>query len=172
MKYKIEWLEKKSEEWFIVSLTDESGKQTTDVSINAKSKTGESFPYFAELKAGETVEGELWQSQKNKWYLFPPKPVNTQSKPNFTPKTGMIKQAQERKEQMISVAQGNKELGIKISSTMRMAVDCALGEYNSGRGYTYGDSLGENIKGWRKWLWEHWEAEDKDFEPFPSNDDY
>lgn len=107
MKIKIEWLETKNPEWKVATITHPDGAKI-DVSINKVSKKGEHFPNFDTLKADDEVEGELWQSEKGTWYLFPPKPVS--NKPAFVgggmkmmeQKARNIEQAQERKAESIS----------------------------------------------------------------------
>lgn len=108
MKFKIEWMEKKSPEWFVANLTDESGNETKEVSINKVNKKGEVFPNFDDLMTGGTVEGEPWTSGVGKNYLFAPKPEGAK-RPNMDrimdKKTQSIEVAQERKNINIEKAQ-------------------------------------------------------------------
>src|SRR3990167_8509819 len=96
---KITWVENKNEDWKLATL-EENGATYEEVSINRKSKKGELFQNFDGLMPGSETEGVLWQSQAQKWYLFPPKPKL--EKPNFMKnRSSDIKQAMEKKEASI-----------------------------------------------------------------------
>lgn len=62
----------------------------------------------------------------------------------------------DKKAENIEKAQGNKELGIMTSSTIRMAVDIALAEVNSAQMFDEGVFKGR-ITYWRKWLVSEWD---------------
>lgn len=162
MKYTIDWSEKKNQDWVLATLTDASGNKLQDVSINRTSKKGEVMPSFDDIKSGGTIEGELWTSNSGKHYLFPPKPEGV--KPPMR-SAGQITKAMETKAQNIATAQENKELGIKIASTMSLAVNIVIASLKS-------DDIIDNsiikglIKDWRSWLWQEWDKEDKDYPPF------
>lgn len=165
---KIEWAENKSVDWKVCTVVNESGATIENVSANRKNKKGEIFPNFDGITPGAEVEGELWQSSADKWYLFAPKPKGEGmgSRPAWAKKPDMTK-VMEKKEASIEKAQDNKAEGIKISSTMRMAVDLALAEAEGARheGNT-GFDFSESIMRWRVWLWNTWEADDSKFPPF------
>lgn len=83
---------------------------------------------------------------------------------------GMITKAMETKKESIEHFTDKKELGIKISSTMRMAVDCAIS--NLGNKQFQPLEMENLIIYYRKWLWMHWDAKDEDFEPFLDRNPY
>lgn len=155
-------MEKKSADWIVATL-ECGGNVTKDVSINRNDKkTGAvAFPTFDEIQSGRTVEGELWNSPAGKWYLFAPKASKSGGNGAFRQK--QIEDTMEKKAVYIGQAQGNKELGIKVSSTMRMAVDLVVAEGLEGR---VEDGIKNAIQEWRAWLWMEWDKEDKDFPPF------
>lgn len=123
-KYKLDWVEKKNIDWVVVSI--EGDGQPKEVSINRKSKTGELFPNFDGIQPGAEVEGELWQSNAGKWYLFPPKPITT---PSGAPrgsggafKAQQIDKHETRKEGFIEKIVHTKEESIKMAGAQRDAV--------------------------------------------------
>lgn len=114
---------------------------------------------------GQEVTGDLVTKVNGQFTnrtLYPAKTYKS-----FQAKPGAIKEAMATKAQNISAAQDNKAEVIKISSTMRMAVDCAIaeGEHAKYEGNT-GFDFQEAIKRWRQWLWLEWSKEDKDYPPF------
>ena len=155
MKYQIDWSEKKTtttgKAVMSATLKDETGATYDKVSIWSD------FPDYANLMTGHSVEGEIITNDKGYKSL----------KPVFAPKQGgngaykqkVMDDAMEKKAGYITQAQGNKEMGIKVASTMRMAVDLAIADDSP-------TPLAEKILFWRKWTWEHWDAEEKDFNPF------
>lgn len=158
MKLKLNWVENKSPDWKIVSVIAPDGFETKDVSVNKVSKKGEVFPNFDNLAAGQEVEAVMWKSPSNKWYLFPPQ---AESPRGGAPRGqyGGINKAMETKKENIKDFQENKQESIKMSQTLRDAVQLAIAE---------GKPNQENILRWRKWLWENFEANDSMFDPFPS----
>lgn len=163
MKYKVQSLEVKrvealGKDKMNADLVDIQGNEVSNVTI------WQDFPDFKTITFGSEVDGTLKPAKDPKYgpTLYPEKNPNG----TFKRSPAAITKAMEKKEQSIEKFQGNKELGIKISSTLRMAVDIALAEYNNGRAFTYGENLGEAILEWRAWLWRYWDAEDKDFLPF------
>ena len=148
-KVKIEWIEKKNEDWKVAAL-NENGTMHQEVSINRKSKSGEEFPNFDNLQAGQEVEGELWKSGAGKEYLFPPK----KEAPRRSP-AGITK-AMETKAQNIEKAQDNKERGIMTSSSIRMATDIVLALLQRETILDEGAIKGE-IKRWRNWFIAEWD---------------
>lgn len=163
MRYSTQWVENKSPDWKIVSVTGVDGTKLTDASVNRVNKKGEVFPNFDAIIPGYEFEAEPWKSEVGKQYLFAPKVQGTQNKSSggAYKGSGGIAKAQEKKAEMIAEAQGNKELGIKISSTLRMAVDLAIAEGNNAE-----ETLEQSILKWRKWLWSEWSKTDGDFSPF------
>lgn len=104
--FKVEWLEVKSPEWKVATLSDEKGTQYTDVSINAVSKKGEPFPNFENISLETPVIGVLWTSPSGKHYLFPPKANVGHSRASGGAfKTEQIKEAQASKARSIAEAQ-------------------------------------------------------------------
>ncbi len=149
---------------------------TTDGATTTQEVTlWSSFPDFANLKDGDVVTGELEikvnGQYTNKTLTFPNKaPGGAYKKPQVN-----MEKVMEKKEQSIGKFQDNKELSIKISSTMRMAVELTIAEIGgngnnaavlNGKTYT---AFETTILKWRKWLWENWDAKDTDFDPFPSD---
>lgn len=159
MKYSLEWLEKKTtkvgDKWN-ATVKDEKGATYENVTLWLKD--------WSDAMAGMEVEGELVIKQNGQYENKTLQRNKTYSQ--WKPKTSAttpagIKVAQERKAEFIEKAQDNKELGIKVSSTMRMAVDLALGD-----GEMEQTTRKETIKFWRQWLWNEWDKTDKDFPPF------
>lgn len=162
---KINWLERKNPDWIKAQVINESGATINDVSISRVSKKGEAFPNFDNLVPGQDVNGVLWQSQAGAWYLFPPRPQTSAG--GAYKSSGAMSKVMEKKAENISVAMDKKELAIKIASTMRMAVDCAIA--NLGNKQFQPIEMENLITYYRKWLWERWDANDGDFSPFPSS---
>lgn len=108
------------------------------------------------------VEGEYVEKQNGQWLnknLYPPKEEKPAGKFG-----GGVAKAQETKAAMIKVAQENKDESIKISSTARDAVLCAIAEYEKDK--TNLSTLEELIEKWRKYLWMNWEKTNTDYPPF------
>lgn len=126
-----------------------------------------SFPDFANLKDGDVVMGELEVKQNGQYTnktLNYPKPANSSPRGSYAAKGPAVEKAMERKEASIGKFQDNKELSIKISSTMRDAVLLAIAEFNADGGKNNTThSLDELILKWRKWLVEHWSDADVPF---------
>jgi hypothetical protein len=107
--------------------------------------------------SGDIFEGELEKNDKGFWRIKKPKtglPAQA-GNPNF--KTQQIKEAMDTKRQDVARSMDRKDISIKISSTMRDAVQLAIAE---------GQPNEETIEKWRAWLWTNWDKEDKDFPPF------
>lgn len=154
-KYQVDWVESKGPDWKVAKLVNLPG----DVSINRTNKKGEVFPGFDEIMPGKEIEGEFWNSPSGKGYLFPPKAPKSSFKGNSM---AVVEKTQEG----VKVAQQNKELGIKVSSTMRMAVDLAIAQTESKSILDNNLTLEEKVLKWRKWLWLEWDKNDTDFPPF------
>lgn len=101
--------------------------------------------------AGNVFEGELEKNDKGYWRIK----KQASRKPNFD-------NVMKKKEESIGKFQDNKELSIKLASTLRMAVDLTIAMTPEQRETT----MEETIKKWRAWLWSEWDKEDKDFNAF------
>lgn len=66
-------VEKKSNDWLVVSLVNSAGDLIENVSINRISKKGDLFPNFDDIKQDTKIDGRLWESDSGKQYLFAPK---------------------------------------------------------------------------------------------------
>ncbi len=157
--YTIEWLESKQtstgKNKYDVTLKDDKGVVTDKVTI------WEGFPDFANLRPGHTIDADIVVKQNGQYTNKTAYQTKTYSQ--WKPKAGSIAKAQEVKGEQIHQAQENKELGIKVSSTIRMAVDLAIAEHGEGKtDVTYQNS----IKNYRAWLWTEWDKENKDNPPF------
>lgn len=116
--YSIIKLEKKSNDWYVLSLKNPQGQEETNVSVNRVNKKDEVFPNFDALKEGGTVEGRFWKSDAGKSYLFAPNPV---SAPKGGMTGGMGAKLVEQKSKNIEHAQDRKSESIMISSTAGQA---------------------------------------------------
>jgi hypothetical protein len=168
MKYILEWTENKvtstGKRMMKVTLKDETGALTEDVAI------WDGFPNFVTLKPGEIVEGDLVIKQNGQYEnksLYAPKVAPAGNFGGSMGRSGAIGKAQEIKAQNIEKAQDNKNLGIKVSSTMRDAVliTTTIINSNSTIPVSTGD-IKDMIKEWRRWLWSEFDKEEKDFPPF------
>lgn len=156
MTYKVNTLKVK----YIPSLNKDLAEiEAVDIEGNpVKGSMWADFPNFQSITFGTTFEANLVAKDKNgtTYHTFYPvtKPTNKSARPNMI---AVVKEKQEG----IKIAQENKELGIKVSSTMRMAVDIvtSLGAYQN-------MTTEQSIKHWRSWLWSEWDKQDKDFPPF------
>ena len=119
------------------------------------------FPDFANLQVGSIVRAKLEQNGQY-WNIVSETQSNPRGNAGF--KTAQIEKTMERKEKSISNFQDNKELSIKIASTMRGAIDLAIAEYT--RNPNSLDNLDALIEKWREWLWTHWDVEPDQYVPF------
>lgn len=78
-------------------------------------------------------------------------------------RTGAITAAQNRKSEMISQAQENKEEGIKLSSTIRMATDIVIARGVSGLSE---EEVKAEIEKWRSYFYTNWSEITQDEPPF------
>ena len=121
------------------------------------------FPHFAEIIEGSTIDGELRKNDKGYTNLY-----SNEIKPRGGA-PGAFKQAQieksmEIKAQHISQAQDNKEVGIKVSATMRDAVLIATSLTPD---QWHGTTMQEEVRFWRAWLWTEWDrTSPNDMQPF------
>jgi hypothetical protein len=159
MQYKIEWIEEKEYEgskYAKASITGLDGSKFEEITL------GKEWPNHAELRPGDTIEGNPWQNPKShKWTLYPPKEPNHviySNKPSggaYTPKSSPIKVAMETKRANIQESQEHKDLSIKISSTMRDSVSMAIA--SKGLNDMQDKDFLASILEMRKWLWKHWD---------------
>lgn len=159
MLYKIEWMEKK-----ITS----TGKEKIDATLSDGTHTIEGvtiwadFPNFATLMAGHPIEGNVSEKQNGQYlnrtlYPLAPKPVATTT--SGFKGGGQPAKLMEKKAQQIEHAQDNKSLGIKISSTIRMAVDLTVAQMNKDEILQVDEAMIKGmIKNWRRWLWDEFES--------------
>lgn len=73
MAFLVNKIEKKNNDWYVLSVVNGAGDLVENISVNRTNKKGENFPGFDEIREGEKVEGTLWESPANKLYLFAPK---------------------------------------------------------------------------------------------------
>lgn len=158
LKYNIDWLEEKSPEWKIVSLTNEAGIKYTDVSINKRDKNNIEFPNFDNLKAGDTISGEFWEKpDKSKRYLYPPrieKPVRGGSSFGgvsklMDKKAEQIEKAQERKSESIAYFNATNNAIAIVNEFSKSAIE-------KGLIYTTSDKQ-KDIVEWRDWFLSEYE---------------
>lgn len=117
------------------------------------------FPHYAELREGSTIDGEIRKNDKGYDNLYSNE-IKPKGNPNF--KTQQMEKVMDKKSELISKAQDNKELGIKIASTLRMAVDVATSLTSD---QWQGTTMQEEIKYWREWFWLEW-SNTEDMKPF------
>jgi hypothetical protein len=116
------------------------------------------FPDFANLKEGSVIRGKLEQNGQY-WNLVSETQGKARGGANTGYKTAQIEKVMDKKNESISHFQDNKELSIKIASTMRMAVDIATSMTEA---QWHGTSMEEEIKYWRAWCYSEWETPNKD----------
>lgn len=110
------------------------------------------YPNFANIQEGSQFDGKMVKEGQY-WNLPIDGPT---SRPGASGgfKTAQIKETMDIKRQDIQESQKNKELGIKISSTIRMATDVATSltpeQWQS-------TTMQEEIKFWRAWFWNEWD---------------
>ncbi len=145
-----------------------TGKQVADVTLEGVTGTvtmwGSNWPLNT-ITAFSEVEGDLVPAKDARYgpTLFPARTERPMTGGRSGARGGAgVAAAQERKATMIQEAQGNKELGIKVSSTMRDAVQIALAEPGVMNDH---ENYATRILYWRKWLWEHWD-DTSDYPPF------
>ena len=168
MKYKINWVENKNEDWKVAELIAEDGYKTSDVSINRKNKAGAvQWPNFDQIMPGSELEGNLWKSPTNKWFFYPPKPETARGGANKGQggvyRTQQIKETMQLKQEGIKQSQENKELGIKTASTAAMANAMTIALMGDG---PVDEAVSKKMfLRLREWYWHHWD-DPKDYPPF------
>ena len=160
MQYRIIKLEQKEYEGrkYAKVFVEALDGQTLDASLG--DKWGDKLLTF---KEGDRIEANAWQNPKNeKWSLYPIEDRKPSGGAGGAYKQAVIEKAVARKEEGIARSQDNKEHGIKVSSTMRMAVDLALAEKDDANVL---DTLEEGIRKWRRYCWDNWDVDAKDIDP-------
>lgn len=121
-------------------------------------KTKAEFPGFDQLIPGVEIEGRLWNKPgTDSWTIYPPSKPKTVSGGTFG--GGMGKALMVEKQKGIEHSQDRKEVGIKTSSTIKMAQETALAEI--GRIPFDGEMFKARFQYWRKYYWNNWEYDNK-----------
>lgn len=162
MNYRVNWLEKKNNDWIVANLLD-GETEIKEVSINRTNKKGQVFPKFDDIINGGSVDGELWTSQAGKNYLFEPKPEG--KKGNGAYKEKVIGEAMHRKEESIGKFQDNKEWSIMTASSMNKAIELAIAEMNALTDKNPA-TLASRIINWREWIITNWTVNPNSKSPF------
>lgn len=151
--YKVQKVEIKNADWKVATLLAPDGYPTENVSVNRKNKKGEVFPNFDGIVEGANVEGVLWKSDAQKWYLFAPDEKKAGNGANFANNGGAMRMM-DKKNTNVREAMDAKEKAVKIASTMRDAVLLAIAQHQDPN---VPPNLAEAILQWRQWLWLHWD---------------
>ena len=156
-KYTIKWCEvaktgnSNGRPWSITKMTlvDEEGNETEGVST------------FEAVMNGGSLEGKIITNDKGYLNFIKKLEAPAFIKGNSAYKTQQMEKVMERKESSIGKFQDNKEWSIKVSSTMRDAVQLAVTEYNASQNNpdASGINLEYRIGQWRQWLWNTWDVE-------------
>lgn len=160
MRITIPWVEvatsSKGTSFKKITVETEDGKKYDDAVV---------FPTYSkynEVMPGVTLEGVLADGKEYRGRIGKIlTDGNLGARPASMRSPAAITKAMEKKEASIEKFQDNKELSIKISSTLRMAVDLTIAEYP-----TREIPPAESIKKWREWLWINWDVDDKNMPPF------
>jgi hypothetical protein len=108
--------------------------------------------YYNSFKVGDTIKEEDLLQNGNYWNVKDPN-----RKAGGKGDMGKMMQA---KQEGIALSQKNKEKGIMLSSTIRMAVDLVVAEGMEG-------DVKQRIQTWRSWLIAEWDNDDiTNSEPF------
>jgi hypothetical protein len=163
MKIKLSWVEKKHIDSLNKDLMECDGTDETGKAV--KFTIWSDFPGFNEINAASEIEGNLWEKPgTGKWTLYPPKtPTTSKSSTTGGFKAGMQKMVEE-KNANIRQSQENKELGIKTSSTIRMATDVVIATLANEKIIDESVIKGK-IEMWRRWFWMHWD-DPESYPPF------
>lgn len=112
-------------------------------------------PEYSKVVLGGSIRGKV--VQKGDWYNFVAENALRGSQGATSGfKQKVIEETMQKKEASITKFQGAKEEGIKVASTLRMAVDLSVAEITSNKEDDEA-SLQARIKRWRSWLWAEWE---------------
>lgn len=159
-KYNIFWSEKKVSAkgvpYMKATLKEENGTEHANVAIFS------SFPNFADLMNGSNVMGEVKTTVNERGTSKVLEYPQTNASKPFTRSQAKSTWTPEKSKEVQEI----KDLSFKIAGTQRDAVLISLAEFNT-KAFSRGKTLGENILGWRKWLWENYDAKDTDYAPFP-----
>lgn len=156
-KFHVSWLERKvgksGKPYTVLTLDKEDGSKV-DATIFS------SFLNYANIKAGDTVEGELKGKEfmgKVSYTLEVPFRSTTS---NFARSGGSIgggSSMMKEKQEGIKESQDRKEHSIKESSSMRDAVQLAIAEFQAFNGEDeLRPTLDYLISKWRKFLLDNW----------------
>ena len=153
--YKIDWMENKTtktgKKLINATLTDSEGNQTDKVQI------WDSFPSFALIMPGATVEGEI-ETKVNGQYtnITLQAPRSAKSAYSGGSRTASIEKAVQQKEASITKFQATKEESIKTASIMRDATLLTISQV----GHDGIEQKDMQIiwEEWKKWLTSKWEA--------------
>ncbi len=166
MKYTIEWMEQKptkdGKPKADARLKDEAGAIYEHVTIWGD------FPGYAEIMSGHEIEGFIAPAKDPK-YAPSLKPLDGPKRAgNANFKHVQDKEVLDIKRGDISHFQENKELSIKIASTMNKAVELAIAEfeYLSRISISTRPELDVLITKWREWLWLNWSMDESKVVPF------
>ncbi len=170
MLYKIAWIEQKP---------TKDGKAKAEATLVG---TGESenatgvkvtiwgdFPDYANIQNGGTIEGDIVSPKDSKYLpsLYPPKAPKLTSNGGYKDK--VIKGAQDRKKGDIEHFQGEKEMGIRVSSCNNQGNLAAIAILEAEmRLHPHSDPMALWQELWdkcRNHLWNNWEGI-KDNPPF------
>lgn len=157
-QFKIDWMEKKTtsvgEKWNC-NLSHAEG---TEEGVTLWVKDWPTVA-LAQVVSGDLVVKQNGQYTNKTLYPVKASPGATGGvrKPN-------MERIMEKKVESITAAQENKGLGIKLASTIRMAVDLAIAE--KGEASMTAAEIQDEIRNWRAWLWKEWDKNDGDFDPF------
>lgn len=132
--------------------------QDFDGFVEDKVTIWDDFPNFATLKMGNEVTGQV-VAKVNGQYTN--KSLYAERTEGWgggkkQPSVNMNK-IMEKKQEGIAVAQDNKELGIKVSSSMNKAIDLAIAEMKSEYDSQIPYDLKAGINKWRQWIWDNWD---------------
>lgn len=111
------------------------------------------FPHYAELAVNSTIDGEIRKNDKGYDNLYSNE-IKPRGGASGAFKTAQMEKVMDKKAENIEKAQENRSEGVKISATMRDAVQLAIVANNDP---TRLNTLEEEIIYWRKWLWTHWD---------------
>jgi len=155
MLYHLNKVEKKTDDWYVLSIKGLDDTQYEDVSVNKTDKAGSPQWDMSEFVEGKSINGNIWTSPKGKHFLFP-------IKEKAVVKGGApgIKAAQERKAETIKEAQENRAQGVKVAAAMRDATLITLASLKDQPFPTDEEFQAEFIK-WRSWYMEQWATAEK-----------
>lgn len=119
------------------------------------------FPHYADITVGSSIDGELKKNDKGYTNLYSNE-IKTRGAAPSAFKQKVIEETMQRKETSIGKFQDNKELSIKVASTMNKAVELAIAEI---RDIKTLNTLEQDILKWREWLWNNWDVGSTQYPP-------